>query len=193
MSTMCNHTAAHTVLILLYSHCHPYCPSPFLSPSPPPSLILSSPAGQYVDQVLAMEAKAKELGIGGELYYLFPSGGTTDSKPSRAYAQFISPADIKKAVAAVVAGKVKASQMVDCKCLSCSCSSSHVLTAPPLLSLPLSPSLSLSPPLSRCLSLYLPRAASLHSSHHPCYSNPHWPPPLLLGRGGSRYCPCTVQ
>ena len=33
-----------------------------------------------------METKAKELGMGGELLYLFPSGGHTDQSPSLAYA-----------------------------------------------------------------------------------------------------------
>ena len=40
-------------------------------------------AGPYVEQVVAMEAKAKEIGKGGELYYLFPSGGQT--APARAW------------------------------------------------------------------------------------------------------------
>ena len=39
-------------------------------------------AGPYVEQVVAMEAKAKEIGKGGELYYLFPSGGQTAPGPS---------------------------------------------------------------------------------------------------------------
>ena len=39
-------------------------------------------AGPYVEQVVAMEAKAKAIGKGGELYYLFPSGGQTAPGPS---------------------------------------------------------------------------------------------------------------
>ena len=35
-----------------------------------------------MEQVVAMEAKAKEIGKGGELYYLFPSGGQTAPGPS---------------------------------------------------------------------------------------------------------------
>ena len=59
--------------------------------------------GHYVDQAVAMETKAKELGMGGELMYLFPSGGTTDQSPSLAYAQFLSPHDLSAAVKAVQA------------------------------------------------------------------------------------------
>ena len=69
--------------------------------------------GAYVEQVVAMEAKAKELGIGGKLFYLFPSGGATNTNPSTAYAQFLSPRNLAAAVAAVKAGKVLARQMVD--------------------------------------------------------------------------------
>ena len=44
-------------------------------------------AGPYVEQVVAMEAKAKEIGKGGELYYLFPSGGQTAPGPSMVRSQ----------------------------------------------------------------------------------------------------------
>ena len=69
--------------------------------------------GHYVEQVVAMEAKARELGHGGELFYLFPSGGHTDQSPSMAYAQFLSPHDLAAAAKAVQAGLVGAEQMID--------------------------------------------------------------------------------
>ena len=69
--------------------------------------------GHYVEQVVAMETKARELGHGGELFYLFPSGGHTDQSPSMAHAQFLSPHDLAAAVKAVQAGLVGAEQMID--------------------------------------------------------------------------------
>jgi hypothetical protein len=60
-----------------------------------------------------METKAKQLGMGGRLRYLFPSGGHTDQSPSMAYAQFLSPHDLDKAVKAVESGLVRAEQMID--------------------------------------------------------------------------------
>jgi hypothetical protein len=69
--------------------------------------------GSYVEQVVAMETKAKQLGMGGRLRYLFPSGGHTDQSPSLAYAQFLSPHDLDKAVKAVQSGLVNAEQMID--------------------------------------------------------------------------------
>ncbi len=45
--------------------------------------------------------------------YQFPSGGATNSSPSRAYAQFLSPADFAQAKKAVAAGYVNADQLVD--------------------------------------------------------------------------------
>ena len=69
--------------------------------------------GAFVDQVVAMETKAKQLGIGGKLFYLFPSGGATTTKPSTAFSEFLSPRNLAAAVAAVKDGKVNARQMVD--------------------------------------------------------------------------------
>eukprot|EP01050_Picozoa_sp_SAG11_P028250 SAG11_NODE_7483_length_1138_cov_1.157844_2_plen_155_part_01 len=69
--------------------------------------------GHYVEQVVAMETKARELGIRDELFYLFPSGGATDQSPSMAYAQFLSQHDLSAAVKAVQAGLVKAEQLID--------------------------------------------------------------------------------
>lgn len=60
-----------------------------------------------------METKARELGIGGKLFYLFPSGGASVTTPSTAFSEFLSPHNLQEAVAAVKAGKVAASQMVD--------------------------------------------------------------------------------
>jgi hypothetical protein len=40
-------------------------------------------------------------------------GGTTDTNPSTAYAQFLSPHDLSAAATAVAAGLVKAEQMLD--------------------------------------------------------------------------------
>lgn len=38
------------------------------------SLSIVGACRHYVSQVVAMEKKAREIGMGGQLYYLFPSG-----------------------------------------------------------------------------------------------------------------------